>query len=229
MSEEIKNMFSVIARKYDLINDVLSFGIHRRWRKNTVRLAEVKEGMRILDIACGTGDLAFEFKKAVGKDGNVIGVDFSEGMLELARIKAEQKGINVEFINDDALNLPYENNRFDRASIAFGIRNVDDIITCLKEMARVVNQEGKVVVLEFGTPTGIFKFFYKLYSKFIIPLIGKLISYDISSYHYLVDTISKFPYGENFLELMSEANVFTESKSYKMTFGIVYLYIGIVK
>jgi len=229
MSEKIKNMFSDIARKYDLINDLLSFGIHRRWRKKTVRMAEVKEGMNILDIACGTGDLAFEFKRAVGNTGKVIGGDFSEGMLELARFKAKQRIIDVEFINADALNLPFENNNFDRASIAFGIRNVDDIILCLKEMARVVIPGGKVMVLEFGTPTGIFKFFYKFYSKFIIPLIAKIISYDKKAYQYLVHSISKFPYGEKFMEIMKETDVFIESRSYKMAFGIVYLYIGIVK
>ncbi len=229
MSEKIKNMFSDISRKYDLINDLLSFGIHRKWRKKTVRMAEVKEGMKILDIACGTGDLAFEFRKAAGSAGKVIGVDFSEGMLELARLKAKQKNIDIEFINADALNLPFENNVFDRASIAFGIRNVDDKITCLKEMTRVVIPGGKVVVLEFGTPTGIIKYFYKIYSKFVIPLIGKLISYDKKSYQYLVDSISEFPYGENFVLLMKETDSFYEYRPYKMAFGIVYLYVGTVK
>jgi demethylmenaquinone methyltransferase/2-methoxy-6-polyprenyl-1,4-benzoquinol methylase len=127
------------------------------------------------------------------------------------------------------LNLPFENDYTDVTSISFGIRNVDDILTCLKEMARVVKSGGKVVVLEFGTPGGIFGFFYKLYSKTIIPLIGKIVSYDLSSYHYLVDTISKFPYGQNFIKIMKDVNDFSECKYYKMTLGIVYIYVGIVK
>ncbi|MBI5326571.1 MAG: bifunctional demethylmenaquinone methyltransferase/2-methoxy-6-polyprenyl-1,4-benzoquinol methylase UbiE [Ignavibacteriae bacterium] len=229
MSEKIKNMFSGISGKYDLINDLLSFGLHRRWRKKTVRMSDVKIGMRVLDLACGTGDLSFEFKKAVGESGNVIGSDFSDGMLEIARKKAVAKNIAVEFVNADALDLPFETDSFNITSIAFGIRNVDDIDKCLKEMARVVKPGGKVAILEFGTPSGIFKYLYKIYSKLFIPLIGKIISYDKMAYQYLVHSISKFPFGENFIKLMEQTGKFSEYKSYKIVMGIVYLYIGTVK
>ena len=226
MSENIKNMFTGISRKYDLINDLLSLGLHRHWRKKTVRKSGAIAGMSVLDLACGTGDLSFDFKETVGESGKVIGTDFSEGMLEIAREKAGIRNIAIEFVNADALNLPFDENIFDICSIAFGIRNVDDVERCLFEMARVVKSGGKVSILEFGTPNGFFKYLYRIYSKLFIPLIAKLISYDKKAYHYLVHSISKFPYGDDFIKLMRHTGKFNDYKVYKLVFGIVYLYIG---
>ena len=165
-------MFASIADRYDLVNTVLSLGNHYRWRKKTVALSEPADGMSVLDCATGTGDLALDYKKVVGKDGRVLGTDFCEEMIAPAPAKAERKNLVVEFEVADAMNLPYEDDTFDISSIAFGIRNVDDPSAALKEMARVVKTGGKVVVLEFGQPYGIMKHPFKFYSKYIMPTVG---------------------------------------------------------
>ena len=156
MSTEVRQMFSSIATRYDVTNEVLSFGIHRLWRRSAVRLSGAREGNAVLDCATGTGDLALAFKRKVGASGRVMGTDFCKEMLDNAPAKAAREGLQVEFQVADAMALPFADASFDVASIAFGIRNVDDPVKCLKEMARVVRPGGRVVVLEFGQPTGLF-------------------------------------------------------------------------
>src|SRR5437660_3609955 len=149
MSAEVRQMFASIAARYDVANEVLSLGVHKGWRRAAVRISEAAAGQRVLDCATGTGDLALEFKRAVGPAGEVIGTDFCAEMLRSAPDKAAKAGLEVRFAVADALSLPYADARFDIASIAFGIRNVDDPVACLREMARVVKPGGSVIVLEF--------------------------------------------------------------------------------
>ena len=154
MSEQVHQMFTQIAPRYDATNDVLSMGIHRLWRRETVKRSLVQPGDSVLDCAPGTGDLALAFKRAVGPTGEVLGTDFNAGMLSFAPKKAADAGLDVKFEVADAMKLPYADKRFTVASISFGIRNVDDPAVCVGELARVVKPGGRVVVLEFGQPGG---------------------------------------------------------------------------
>ncbi len=229
MSEKVRKMFADIADDYDRINSILSFGVHNAWRKKAVLESGAKPGDRVLDCATGTGDLALEFKKTVGHDGYVLGTDFCQEMIEHAPGKAEKKQLVVEFEVADAMNLPYDENSFDIASIAFGIRNVDDPLVCLQEMGRVVKPGGRVVVLEFGQPRGLMRMPYQFYSKHVMPTVGGWISGNRDAYTYLPETSAKFPAGESFLELMEESGSFNEIRSVKLTGGIAFVYIGRVK
>ncbi len=228
MSEEVKKMFSEISGKYDFMNNLLSFGIHHLWRKKAVRLSGAKSGDSVLDCACGTGDLSFEFKSKVG-NGKVIGTDFVENMVVLAKEKAKQRNIDIDFEVADVLNLQFPNNTFDYSSISFGIRNVDDPVLCLKEMSRVVKPGGKVVVIEFGQPKGLFKLFFNFYSFKLMPFFGKMFAKSKSAYEYLPQTSAKFPCREDFLDLMKKAGTFVSYKYNTLSFGIAFIYIGEVK
>lgn len=229
MSEKVRRMFADIADDYDRINSILSFGVHHIWRAETVRLSGAQNGDQVLDCATGTGDLAIEFKKKVGKSGYVLGTDFCQEMIEHAPEKAKSKNLSVDFQVADVMNLPYEDNRFDIGSIAFGIRNVDEPVTTLKEMARVVRPGGRVVVLEFGQPGGMLKYPYKLYSEYIMPAVGGWLSGNREAYTYLPETSAEFAAGDKFLALMDQTGSFSERKYKKMTRGIAYIYVGTVR
>jgi demethylmenaquinone methyltransferase/2-methoxy-6-polyprenyl-1,4-benzoquinol methylase len=230
MSEQIKSMFAGLASRYDRTNTVLSLGIHTLWRRKVVRLAKVKPGMRILDCATGTGDLALEFKKATGDSGTVVGTDFCAEMLEYAPAKSKEQGLNVHFEIADAMNLQYPDNSYDIASISFGIRNVDSPPRCLEEMARVVRSGGKVMILEFGQPEGAFRYLYSLYRSVFMPILGWLVTgKNKAAYQYLLDTTAVFPSGKKFIEMMDTSGLFSERRYLPFTFGIAYLYIGTVK
>lgn len=229
MSEKVRNMFADIADDYDRVNNILSFGIHHIWRSQAVTLSGAKRGDRVLDCATGTGDLALEFKEVVGDDGYVLGTDFCAEMIEHAPAKAEEHGLVVDFEVADAMDLPYDKNEFDISSIAFGIRNVDDPVKALKEMARVVQPGGKVVVLEFGQPKGLLKYPYELYSQHIMPTLGGWISGNREAYTYLPRTSAEFPAGDKFIRLMEEAASFSSEYFKKLTGGIAYVYVGTVQ
>jgi demethylmenaquinone methyltransferase/2-methoxy-6-polyprenyl-1,4-benzoquinol methylase len=229
MSEQVREMFSSIAPRYDVTNEVMSFGIHRLWRNATVKASAASAGQKVLDCATGTGDLAFAFKRAVGDGGEVIGTDFCEPMLVHAREKAKAVGIPLEFRQADALALPYPDKRFDVASISFGIRNVDDPVKCLRELSRVVRPGGRVVVLEFGQPRGLFGMLHRFYSRFVMPFIGGLLTGNKSAYQYLPRTAWQFPAGDKFLGLMDEAGTFSARSAKALTGGIAYIYVGTVK
>lgn len=229
MSEKVRSMFADIAGDYDRVNTVLSFGVHHAWRSKTIAESKAKTGDRVLDCATGTGDLAIEFKKVVGKEGYVLGTDFCAPMIEPAPAKAAKKGLEIDFEVADAMNLPYEDDSFDIASISFGIRNVDEPITALKEMARVVKPGGRVVVLEFGQPKGLLKFPYEMYSQHIMPAVGGLLSGNREAYTYLPRTSATFPAGKNFLKLMEQSESFSDYYDVKLTGGIAYVYVGLVQ
>jgi demethylmenaquinone methyltransferase/2-methoxy-6-polyprenyl-1,4-benzoquinol methylase len=229
MSTEVRQMFSSIATRYDVTNEVLSFGIHRLWRRAAVRYSGAKEGDSVLDCATGTGDLALVFKRKVGASGRVVGTDFCPEMLQSAPAKAQKEGLPVEFQVADAMALPFADATFDVASIAFGIRNVDDPVKCLKEMARVVKPGGRVVVLEFGQPQGVFGALFRFYSKTIMPAIGGLLTGNRAAYEYLPRTAAAFPAGERFLHLMDQAGAYRERVANPMTFGTSYVYVGTVR
>lgn len=222
-------MFSDIAPKYDLTNSVLSLGVHHLWRRATVKASGARAGMRVLDCATGTGDLALAFKKAVGPTGRVVGTDFNADMLSFAPAKARAKGLDVEFEVADAMQLPYADATFDISSIAFGIRNVDDPVVALSEMARVVVPGGKVVVLEFGQPRGIMGLTYRFYSKHIIPVIGGMLTGHREAYEYLPETAAAFPCREDFLERMRRTGRFADAYYKELTGGIAFLYVGTVQ
>lgn len=227
MSAEVRQMFASIAPRYDAANEVLSLGVHRGWRRKAVALAGAGPGQRVLDCATGTGDLALEFKRVVGALGEVVATDFCAEMLAAAPAKAARARLALEFSVADALALPYAGESFDIASIAFGIRNVDDPLRCLREMARVVKRGGRVVVLEFGQPHGVFGALFRAYSKGVMPVVGGLLTGNRSAYEYLPRTAARFPSGERFLALMREAGSFASASAHPLTFGTAFVYVGI--
>ncbi len=235
MSEHVRTMFASIAPTYDMANTTLSFGIHHWWRNELLRhsglkeLAQTRTDIAVLDCATGTGDVAITFAKFLGKRGTVIGTDFCAEMMTTAPKKSRTAGVHVRYEVADVMDLPYNNDMFDCATIAFGIRNVDVPVRALQEMARVVRSGGRVVVLEFGQPKGIFGAVYRLYSNTIIPMIGGLLTGNRGAYSYLNRTAAAFPSDEAFLRLMHEAAVFSSVEAVPLTFGVVYVYVGVVK
>lgn len=229
MSEDVKKMFAEISGKYDFMNFLLSFGLHQLWRKKTVRKSGAGEGNYVLDCASGTGDLAIEFKNSVKERGKVIALDFCEEMIELSVPKFKKKNLSIETTIGDVMNLKFNNDYFDIASIAFGLRNLDDPVTGINEMARVVKPGGKIAILETGQPKNFLKIFYKIYSRFIIPLAGKIFAKNKNAYIYLPETASKFPYGEKLAGMLDNTGQFSKIEIYPQTFGVVFIYIATVK
>lgn len=229
MSTQVRDMFASIARRYDAANEVLSLGVHRAWRRDAVRLSGAREGDRVLDCATGTGDVALAFKRAVGNRGLVVGTDFCREMLVPAPGKARKARLDVRFSVADALALPFASGSFDISSIGFGIRNVDDPVACLREMARVVRPGGRVVVLEFGQPRGAFGALFRLYSRSVMPAIGGALTGNRAAYEYLPRTAAAFPAGERFLLLMDEAGPFSTRAAHALLAGTAYVYVGTVR
>lgn len=228
--EKIRSMFSKVAAKYDTANSVLSVGIHHLWRKKVIQLSQAQKGMSVLDCATGTGDLAIAFKKAVGPTGKTIGTDFCVEMMETAPAKALAENLDITFEFADVTQLKYPDHQFDITSISFGIRNVSDPVVALKEMARVTKPGGKVMVLEFGKmEMPVISNLYNYYSQNILPKLGGMVSGQKEAYEYLQKSSAAFPSRENFLELMKLTNTFSNMKFTPVSFGIAYIYEGIVK
>jgi len=187
-------MFDRIAGRYDLLNSVMTAGLHHTWRVRAADRAEVGPGDSVLDVCCGTGDLAFELASRVSPQGHVVGCDFSEPMLDLAREKAIKAGVgSVRFEWADALQLPYDAGRFDAVTVGFGVRNFADREQGLREMARVLRPGGRLVVLEFTEPRRPpFSTFYSLWFDRIVPVLGRLTN-DPEAYSYLAESVHSFP------------------------------------
>ncbi|HSQ60730.1 MAG TPA: ubiquinone/menaquinone biosynthesis methyltransferase [Acidobacteriota bacterium] len=229
MSATVRTMFASIARSYDRANQVLSFGLHHRWRRRAVRESGAVAGDRVLDCATGTGDLALEFRRAVGDAGDVIGTDFCEEMLSFGPEKSARAGLPVRFQVADVLALPFGDGAFDVSSVAFGIRNVDDPERGVREMARVVRPGGRVVVLEFGQPGGaLFGPVYRWYSRHVLPRVGGWLSGDRGAYEYLDRTSSRFSAGPAFAGLMEGTGAFASVRALPLTGGVAYVYVGVV-
>jgi len=201
-------MFDRVAARYDLLNTLMSAGLHHRWRERAADRAELNPGDSVLDVCCGTGDLALELAGRVGTGGRVVGCDFSEPMLDLAREKTARRGVEgVRFEWADALNLPYDVGRFDAATVGFGVRNFADIDRGLGEMTRVLRPGGRLVVLEFTEPRRPpFSTFYALWFDRIAPLLGRL-SDDPEAYSYLAESVHSFPGPHGLAQKMDAAGL----------------------
>jgi demethylmenaquinone methyltransferase/2-methoxy-6-polyprenyl-1,4-benzoquinol methylase len=222
MSEpQVRAMFDRIAGFYDVMNSVMTAGLHHRWRARAVDLADVGPGSQVLDVASGTGDLAIELARRVAPTGDVIGSDFSEEMLERARQKAP--GLTWEWGN--ALDLPYASARFDAATVGFGARNFSDLDRGLSEMARVVKPGGKVVVLEITTPRKPpLSTFYRVWFDRVVPLIGRVTGED-EAYTYLPNSVRRFPGPEGLAAAMTRAGL-TDVRWILTAGGIIALHVG---
>ena len=225
----IKNMFSSIAGFYDFLNRLLSLKLDQSWRRFAVEVSNVSSEYRILDVCSGTGDLAIAYSRMLKGQGKVIGSDFCHEMLEHGyyKVKKFNLGGKIHFTEADTLNLPFQNNQFHIASVAFGIRNVADLEKGIKEMKRVVVPGGKVVILEFSQPTHpFFRGLYYFYFKTILPLIGNLVSKsEDNAYTYLPDSVLSFP-DRYSLKTKLEHCGLKDVKIYSRTFGIVAIHVG---
>lgn len=223
-SEQIKKMFDEIAKKYDIANNILSFGRHHSWKKYFIKQLGPTPGNAILDVATGTGDLAFAFAKALDYDCTIKGVDFSEVMIEVA--KSRNTSDCIEFKIGDATKLDFATDTFDFVTITFGIRNIPEIEKAISEMTRVLKSGGKLGIMEFGTPEAGFYGIYKFYAKYIMPAIGKLLTKHPDAYTYLPQTSLEFPYGKRFVEIMQTSPELKNINFTKLQFGVVYIYIA---
>ncbi|WP_010663874.1 bifunctional demethylmenaquinone methyltransferase/2-methoxy-6-polyprenyl-1,4-benzoquinol methylase UbiE [Marinilabilia salmonicolor] len=227
--EQVRSMFDRIAPRYDLLNRLLSFGIDRIWRKNVVKLLKGLQAPIILDVATGTGDLAIEICKIDPVE--VYGVDLSPQMLEFAQKKIQQKRLHMTITlkEADSENLPFESNFFDAVTVAFGVRNFENLSKGLSEMQRVLRPGGKLIVLEFSKPASFpFKQLYHFYFTRILPWWGGLISKDKDAYRYLPASVLQFPEGMEFENELRAAGLEPE-KSIPQTFGIATIYVSVKK
>ncbi|MBL7882937.1 MAG: bifunctional demethylmenaquinone methyltransferase/2-methoxy-6-polyprenyl-1,4-benzoquinol methylase UbiE [Bacteroidia bacterium] len=224
--EQVAAMFNNIAPKYDFLNQLLSLGIHKGWRKKAIRLIAANKPKQILDIATGTGDFAIEAIKI--QPDKIIGIDISNGMLQLGidKIKQLQLQDKIELQLGDSENMPFKDNSFDAITVGFGVRNFENIEKGVSEIYRVMNQGGILAVLEFSKPKKFpIKQLYNFYFKYVTPTVGKVFSKDASAYTYLPESVNAFPDGEDFLSALKNAG-FKKTEAIPLTFGIASIYIA---
>ncbi len=223
---QVERMFDSISGRYDLLNRSLSFGIDVYWRKRLIAELKSLKPSSILDIATGTADVALALNAL--KPKKITGLDLSEKMLEVGRTKVARKNLNhiITLVKGDSEQLPYEDQSFDAVTVAFGVRNFENLSLGLSEMSRVLKKGGKIVILEFSKPS-VFpvKQLYHFYFRYFCPWWGKLLSKDASAYTYLYDSVAAFPEGNDFTKIALE-NGFSGMKTQRLTFGIVSLYTG---
>jgi demethylmenaquinone methyltransferase / 2-methoxy-6-polyprenyl-1,4-benzoquinol methylase len=221
---QVQAMFDRIAGVYDLMNSVMTVGLHHRWRERAADMAALSPGDRALDVATGTGDLAIELSRRVGPEGEVVGSDFSEGMLELARGKAPE----LRFEHGNALALPYDDDSFDAATVGFGARNFSDLPQGLREMGRVVRPGGRVVILEITTPERPpLSLFFRLWFDRIVPLLGRLAG-DSDAYSYLPSSVRRFPDARGLAAAMTAVGM-VDVRWLLTAGGIIAIHVGTVE
>lgn len=224
--EQVTQMFDTISKNYDGLNRVISFGIDVKWRKRVVAIIKKREPKNILDIASGTGDLAINLVKTGAE--KIVGLDISPGMLEVGREKVLERnlGNKVEMILGDSENLAFDENTFDAVTVAFGVRNFETLEKGLAEILRVLKPNGTFVVLETSVPTKFpYKQGYTIYTKYILPTIGRLFSKDTSAYAYLCESASVFPHGEDFNNILRKIG-FIQVENKPQTFGVASIYVA---
>ncbi|MDN6634234.1 MAG: bifunctional demethylmenaquinone methyltransferase/2-methoxy-6-polyprenyl-1,4-benzoquinol methylase UbiE [Enterobacterales bacterium] len=225
---KVAQVFHSVAAKYDLMNDLMSFGIHRVWKRFTIDCSGVRRGQKVLDLAGGTGDLAAKFSRIVGEQGEVVLADFNDSMLKIGREKLRNLGVigNINYVQANAEALPFPDNHFDCITIAFGLRNVTDKDKALRSMYRVLKPGGRLLVLEFSKPLlEPLNKAYDAYSFHILPKIGELVAHDSESYRYLAESIRMHPDQETLKSMMDDAG-FENTTYFNLTGGIVALHRG---
>ena len=225
-ARHVRGVFDSVAPKYDLMNDLMSGGLHRMWKAYTVMVANLKEGDKALDIAGGTGDLALAFSKKVGKSGQVVHTDINHAMLSTGRDRLLDAGVVLPTVVCDAEHLPFAGNYFDLVSVAFGLRNMTHKDQALSEMCRVLRPGGKLLVLEFSKIAPPLEKAYDWYSFKVLPVLGKLVAGDDASYRYLAESIRMHP-GQDELKAMMHAGGFGHVDYHNLTGGIAALHVGI--
>ena len=227
--ENVFRMFDRIASRYDLLNRLLSFRQDVIWRNKVVALLPQKENLSVLDLATGTGDLILTIAEKSPQFKSGVGLDMAGEMLKYAVLKTDEKKLSnsISYVRGDAVTIPFANNTFDAVTISFGIRNVIDVSKSLKEMYRILDKNGKALILEFSLPHNkIVKTAYLFYFRHILPFIGGIISGDSYAYKYLNQTVETFPYGKEFCTLMEKAG-FSIVSEHRLTFGIATIYEGV--
>ena len=224
----VASVFHSVAAKYDIMNDLMSFGIHRLWKRFTIDCSGVRKGQRVLDLAGGTGDLTAKFSRIVGETGQVVLADINDSMLKVGRDKLRNKGLgnNISYVQANAEALPFPDNHFDLITIAFGLRNVTDKDKALASMQRVLKPGGRLLVLEFSKPQHeIMNKLYDFYSFNILPKVGSLVAKDADSYQYLAESIRMHPDQETLKGMMEQAGL-EQVEYFNLTDGIVALHRG---
>ena len=228
-ADKVAEVFHSVAAKYDLMNDLMSGGVHRLWKRITIEMSGVRRGNKVLDIAGGTGDLTAKFSRIVGPEGTVVLADINDSMLKVGRDRLMDRGVvnNVTFSQADAQYLPFPDNTFDVITIAFGLRNVTDKDLALRSMLRVLKPGGCLLVLEFSKPgNSLLSKIYDTYSFSILPKLGKLFADDADSYQYLAESIRMHPDQQTLQTMMDEAG-FANTDFHNMTGGVVALHRGV--
>ncbi|HEY5580084.1 MAG TPA: bifunctional demethylmenaquinone methyltransferase/2-methoxy-6-polyprenyl-1,4-benzoquinol methylase UbiE [Rhodoferax sp.] len=225
-AKHVRGVFDSVAPKYDLMNDLMSMGLHRAWKAFTVMVANVREGYQVLDIAGGTGDLALAFSKKVGRSGQVVHTDINEAMLRTGRNRLLDAGVSLPTVVCDAEKLPFPSNHFDVVSVAFGLRNMTHKDLALAEMNRVLKAGGKLLVLEFSKVAPPLEKVYDWYSFKVLPKLGQLVAGDDASYRYLAESIRMHP-GQEELKALMKNNGFGHVDYHNLTGGLVALHVGI--
>jgi demethylmenaquinone methyltransferase/2-methoxy-6-polyprenyl-1,4-benzoquinol methylase len=226
-ARHVRGVFDSVASKYDIMNDLMSGGLHRLWKRYTIEQAAVRPGQAVLDLAGGTGDLARRFASIVGETGQVVLADINYNMLAEGRKRLIDAGVssNLAITQVDAEQLPFAAATFDCITIAFGLRNVTDKSAALQSMLRTLKPGGKALILEFSKPSDVLKPAYDIYSFRVLPAIGKLVANDESSYQYLAESIRMHPDQETLLEMMQDAG-FERCRYHNLAGGIVALHVG---